>query len=266
MIFEPRHGPDPLPPARAGTAAERGPEPADLGRAAGHAAAALVDQPGDEDRHLVGRRVGDRPVDDRVLEDPGPPAAGARRGQRGDLGRAHRHAGRAGRRRSCWRRRASRSTRSWSRPATRSTRASSSTRAARSSARAGSSTPPTSGCTSTTSCRCSQPAELAEVVVAKRGNESIRIGDVASVVKDHQALIGDAVIDGGPGLMMIVEKLPVGQHARRHAGRRGRPSTRCGPGSPGSTSTPRSSGRRPSCEEALEQPRRVAGARLACWS
>ena len=55
-----------------------------------------------------------------------------------------------------------------------------------------------------------EPAELAEVVVAKRGGESIRIGDVARVVKDHQALIGDAVIDGGPGLMMIVEKLPWG--------------------------------------------------------
>jgi len=54
------------------------------------------------------------------------------------------------------------------------------------------------------------PDELAEVVVATRGGESIRIGDVARVVKDHQALIGDAVIDGGPGLMMIVEKLPWG--------------------------------------------------------
>jgi CzcA family heavy metal efflux pump len=55
-----------------------------------------------------------------------------------------------------------------------------------------------------------EPDELAQVVVAKRGNETIRIGDVANVVQDHQALIGDAVIDGGPGLMMIVEKLPWG--------------------------------------------------------
>jgi CzcA family heavy metal efflux pump len=55
-----------------------------------------------------------------------------------------------------------------------------------------------------------EPEELAQVVVAKRGNETIRIGDVANVVQDHQALIGDAVIDGGPGLMMIVEKLPWG--------------------------------------------------------
>ncbi len=54
------------------------------------------------------------------------------------------------------------------------------------------------------------PEDLAEVVIAKRGDETIRIGDVANVVKGHQALIGDAVIDGGPGLMMIVEKLPWG--------------------------------------------------------
>jgi CzcA family heavy metal efflux pump len=33
---------------------------------------------------------------------------------------------------------------------------------------------------------------------------------VANVVEDHQQLIGDAVINGGPGLMLIVEKLPWG--------------------------------------------------------
>ena len=55
-----------------------------------------------------------------------------------------------------------------------------------------------------------KPADLAEVVVATRGDQTIKVGDVAKVVKDHQALIGDAVIDGGPGLMMIVEKLPWG--------------------------------------------------------
>ena len=55
-----------------------------------------------------------------------------------------------------------------------------------------------------------EPAKLAEVVLAKRGDEVVRIGDVARVVHDHQALIGDAVINDGPGLMMIVEKLPWG--------------------------------------------------------
>ena len=38
----------------------------------------------------------------------------------------------------------------------------------------------------------------------------LRLADVANVVEDHQQLIGDAVINGGPGLMLIVEKLPWG--------------------------------------------------------
>ena len=33
---------------------------------------------------------------------------------------------------------------------------------------------------------------------------------MANVVEDHQPLIGDAVINDGPGLMLIVEKLPWG--------------------------------------------------------
>jgi len=36
----------------------------------------------------------------------------------------------------------------------------------------------------------------------------VRLGDVAKVVEDHQQLAGDAVINDGPGLMLIVEKLP----------------------------------------------------------
>jgi Cu/Ag efflux pump CusA len=36
----------------------------------------------------------------------------------------------------------------------------------------------------------------------------VRLGDVASVAERHQPLIGDAIIGGGPGLMLIVEKLP----------------------------------------------------------
>jgi CzcA family heavy metal efflux pump len=34
------------------------------------------------------------------------------------------------------------------------------------------------------------------------------LGDVASVVEDHQPLIGDAVVNGGGGLMLVVEKFP----------------------------------------------------------
>lgn len=55
------------------------------------------------------------------------------------------------------------------------------------------------------------PAELAQVAVEDReGQPPLRLADVATVVEDHQQLIGDAVINGGPGLMLIVEKLPWG--------------------------------------------------------
>lgn len=36
----------------------------------------------------------------------------------------------------------------------------------------------------------------------------VRLGDVADVVEDHQLLIGDAVVNDGPGLMLVVEKFP----------------------------------------------------------
>lgn len=55
------------------------------------------------------------------------------------------------------------------------------------------------------------PAELAQVAVEReQGEPPLRLADVANVVEDHQQLIGDAVINGGPGLMLIVEKLPWG--------------------------------------------------------
>ncbi|MHA7291130.1 efflux RND transporter permease subunit [Arthrobacter sp. MDT3-24] len=55
------------------------------------------------------------------------------------------------------------------------------------------------------------PADLAKVALEDReGQAPLRLGDVANVVEDHQQLIGDAVINGGPGLMLIVEKLPWG--------------------------------------------------------
>ena len=55
------------------------------------------------------------------------------------------------------------------------------------------------------------PADLAQVTVQERpGGAPLKLSDVADVVEDHQQLIGDAVIDGGPGIMLIVEKLPWG--------------------------------------------------------
>jgi Cu/Ag efflux pump CusA len=35
-----------------------------------------------------------------------------------------------------------------------------------------------------------------------------RLGDVATVVNDHQPLIGDGVVGNGPGLLLVVQKLP----------------------------------------------------------
>jgi CzcA family heavy metal efflux pump len=54
------------------------------------------------------------------------------------------------------------------------------------------------------------PADLAKVSMATKDGNLIRIGDVADVKYDHQPLIGDAVIGDGPGLLLVVEKLPWG--------------------------------------------------------
>ncbi|MDX6681846.1 MAG: hypothetical protein QOG94_1885 [Solirubrobacteraceae bacterium] len=55
--------------------------------------------------------------------------------------------------------------------------------------------------------RLSTPAALADVPVDD-SKAKLRLGDVATVVEDHQPLIGDAVVSGGSGLMLVVEKLP----------------------------------------------------------
>jgi len=55
------------------------------------------------------------------------------------------------------------------------------------------------------------PETLAQVPIndrKKADGTALTLGDVGNVVWDTWPLFGDAVIDGGPGLMMIVEKLP----------------------------------------------------------
>ena len=47
--------------------------------------------------------------------------------------------------------------------------------------------------------------ELAKVVV---DGETMVLGDLAEVVENHQPLIGDALIDDAPGLLLVVEKFP----------------------------------------------------------
>ncbi|MGH8971731.1 MAG: efflux RND transporter permease subunit [Acidimicrobiia bacterium] len=55
-----------------------------------------------------------------------------------------------------------------------------------------------------------QPIESADELaqVAIQDTEGLRLGDVAKVVEDHQPLIGDANVDNGAGLLMVIERLP----------------------------------------------------------
>src|SRR6185436_15986944 len=52
----------------------------------------------------------------------------------------------------------------------------------------------------------SSAEELSQVAV--EGTEGLLLKDVAQVVEDHQPLIGDAVINDSPNLMLVIEKLP----------------------------------------------------------
>ena len=51
-------------------------------------------------------------------------------------------------------------------------------------------------------------ADMATVTVTGDAGQTVRLSDVAKVVEDHQPLIGDAIINGEPGLLLVVEKLP----------------------------------------------------------
>jgi CzcA family heavy metal efflux pump len=52
------------------------------------------------------------------------------------------------------------------------------------------------------------PEDLAQVSVARRHGTTLTLGDVAVVREGTLPLIGDAVINDGPGLMLVVEKFP----------------------------------------------------------
>src|SRR5690348_14627068 len=66
------------------------------------------------------------------------------------------------------------------------------------------------------------PADMAKVPVtsadAKGPKSPVRLGDVATVGEIHQPLIGDAIIDGQPGLLLVVEKLPWANSLQMTAG------------------------------------------------
>jgi len=52
------------------------------------------------------------------------------------------------------------------------------------------------------------PTDMEHVTLVGRGGRAVRLGDVAVLKEDHMPLWGDAVINDGPGLMLIVEKFP----------------------------------------------------------
>ncbi len=49
---------------------------------------------------------------------------------------------------------------------------------------------------------------LAEVTLEGTKGKKLRLADVSSVVEDHQPLIGDAVVNDGRGLLLVVQKFP----------------------------------------------------------
>lgn len=53
-----------------------------------------------------------------------------------------------------------------------------------------------------------QPAALGQHLITLRGGAPLRLGDVAEIREGHAPPIGDAIINGGPGLLLIVEKQP----------------------------------------------------------
>jgi CzcA family heavy metal efflux pump len=54
------------------------------------------------------------------------------------------------------------------------------------------------------------PNDLAKVPLEGARRKDARLADVANVVEGHQPLAGDAVVNDGPGLLLIVEKFPWG--------------------------------------------------------
>jgi CzcA family heavy metal efflux pump len=55
-----------------------------------------------------------------------------------------------------------------------------------------------------------KPEVLANVPLVVRDGQQLYLKDVAKVVVDHQPMIGDGIVNDGPGLLLIVEKFPWG--------------------------------------------------------
>ncbi len=52
------------------------------------------------------------------------------------------------------------------------------------------------------------PEAMAQVPIKNRHGRDLRLGDLGKVVWDTPQMIGDAVINDGPGMMLIIEKFP----------------------------------------------------------
>jgi CzcA family heavy metal efflux pump len=52
------------------------------------------------------------------------------------------------------------------------------------------------------------PSALDNVTLTSKDGQAVRLPQIADIVLDHQPLFGDAVINDGPGIMLIVEKFP----------------------------------------------------------
>ncbi|MPZ94304.1 MAG: AcrB/AcrD/AcrF family protein [Propionibacteriales bacterium] len=52
------------------------------------------------------------------------------------------------------------------------------------------------------------PEDLDRITLEGTDGERLTLGDVSSVVQDHQPLIGDALVDDNPSLMLVIEKFP----------------------------------------------------------
>jgi Cu/Ag efflux pump CusA len=51
-------------------------------------------------------------------------------------------------------------------------------------------------------------ADLGKVTIEGAEDRQLHLSDVASIVEDHQILIGDGVVQDSPGLMLVVERFP----------------------------------------------------------
>ena len=52
------------------------------------------------------------------------------------------------------------------------------------------------------------PGELARVTFRAQNGSNLQLGDIATVIEGHPPMIGDGIINDGPGILLIVEKFP----------------------------------------------------------